>query len=422
MEICFTVRKDKIMSAKKISVIAKVFYRKSPLQITCGLLELLWGYPLYLLSFICRRNRKKWLFGNSNGFTDNSKYLYLHTVKRGDVRGYWITRDRNLIRWMREHNLPVFHRYSIRGLYHCLTSYLYIYTTSPNAVNFFTSGGSRLVNLWHGVGCKNHIIPNDTITGNRDLLSKIFMPYVSKRPNYLLEPSPAQKEYFKQWFRVDDNQLLDDIYPRCAFLRQNRSDILKHIRSYEPEQTATLIEEWRRYDRIYLYMPTFRANLSSSFLDMAFPDMSRLNEILQKVNSILVIKQHPLVKQVYSGKPYENIHFLETKYDIYPLLPFTDVLITDYSSIYSDYVLMDGKGVILYPFDLEEYKKNDASLMDWRENCPGIYASTFAELLELIENREVCDIPGKEVVRSMYWGDYKSRSIETLYLKLLNID
>lgn len=406
---------------KIVKFYKKLFYRKNPLQIVYGLLELMWGYPLYMLSFICHRDRRKWVFGNSGGFSGNSKYLYLHCVRCEDLKAIWITQDRNLLRWMREHNLPAFHRYSITGLYHCLTSYLYIYNTSPNAINYFASGGSILVNLWHGIGCKNHLIANDTITGSRNLLSRIFMPYVSKRPNYILEPSPVQREYFKQLFRVEDDALIDDIYPRCAFLRQNPSEVLEHIKSYEPKQTLALIEEWEKYDRIYLYMPTFRANLRSSYLNVAFPDMVRLNDSLRKTGSLLVIKQHPTIKESYPDKSHDHIRFIENKCDIYPLLPFTDILITDYSSIYSDYLLLDGKGIILYPYDIEDYQKNDCSLMNWRDNCPGMCAMTFEELLELIENRSNCDVPGKEALRSMYWGNYKSKSIETLYLKLLNM-
>lgn len=42
-----------------------------------------------------------------------------------------------------------------------------------------------------------------------------------------------------------------------------------------------------------------------------------------------------------------NITYVSPELDVYPILPFTDVLITDYSSIYYDYLLMDHKGCIL---------------------------------------------------------------------------
>lgn len=408
------------MTTKKISTLMKILRRRKPTQLVYEILQLLWGYPLYLLSFICPRDRQKWVFGHKNGFADNAKYLYLYTLRQEEIKTYWITQDKKLLKWMRSLNLPAYHRYSLKGIYHSLTSYLYIYTTSSDAVNFFTSGNSKLVNLWHGVGIKNFITAKSGI-GSKNLLCRICMPYVLKKPNYLLVPPPSQREYFKQLFSVNDEQLLDDIYPRCAFLRQESSDILEHIKQYEPQEVSKLLKDWKRYDRVYLYMPTWRANLNSAYLNVAFPDMAKLDEILKKTNALFVIKQHPTVRVNKISKQYDNIYFIDNKCDIYPILPFTDVLITDYSSIYSDYILLDGKGVILYPFDLEEYQKTDLSLINYKENNPGTYVYTFSELLKLIESRDKCAVPGRDAILSMFWGDYKNKSRETLYMKLLNI-
>lgn len=403
-----------------MSILRKILRRRTPIQLVYELFQLIWGYPLYLLSFICPRNRKKWVFGHKNGFVDNAKYIYLYAQQKKEIKAYWITKDKKLIKWMKSRNLPVYYRYSLKGIYHSMTSYLYIYTTSSDAVNFFTSGNSTLINLWHGVGIKNFITAKSGI-GSKNLLCRICMPYVLKKPDYLLVPPPSQREYFKQWFSISDKQLLDDIYPRCAFIRQSPSDILEHIKQYEPQSMLELLKEWKQYDRIYLYMPTWRANLDSTYLEVAFPDMEDLDEVLKKANALLVIKQHPTVRVDKICNQYHNVYFIDNKCDIYPILPFTDVLITDYSSIYSDYILLEGKGVILYPFDLEEYQKTDLSLINYKENNPGTYVYTFYELLKLIENNDKCIVPDKNRVVSMFWGDYKNKSMETLYRKLYNI-
>lgn len=408
------------METRKTSIFAKVLGRRSPKQLFHEVFKLLLGYPLYLISFICSRNKNKWVFGHKNGFVDNAKYLYLYAVKQKDVKSYWITQDKKLLQWMRERNLPAFYRYSLKGIYHCLTSYIYVYTTSSDAINFFTSGNSTLVNLWHGVGVKNFISTSAGI-GDNKIFCKIFAPYVLKKPSFLLVPTYSQREYFKKLFSINEKQLIDDIYPRCAFLRQEKAELIDHIRMYEPPETTTTLENWKSFDRIYLYMPTWRAHLDSAYLTQAFPDMEQLNETLRKVNVLLVIKQHPTIKNNKTDKEYSHVHFINNKCDIYPLLPFTDVLITDYSSIYSDYLLMDGKGIILYPFDLEEYEKTDLSLIDYEKNMPGKRANTFFELLELIKRMDTCTVPEREEILSMYWGDYKCRSAKTLFQKLINL-
>ena len=204
----------------------------------------------------------------------------------------------------------------------------------------------------------------------------------------MLVPTYYQRGYFQQLFSIKEDQLIDDIYPRCAFLKQDLIEIVEHIKRYEPQEVPELLNSWKQYDRIYLYMPTWRAHLNTAYLNVAFPNMNKLNEILKKVNALLVIKQHPTVKVTNLNNQYSHIYFIDNKCDIYPILPFTDILITDYSSIYADYILMEDKGVILYMFDLEEYQKNDLSLMDYEKNTPGTYAYTFTELLEIIINKK----------------------------------
>ena len=53
------------------------------------------GYPLYCLSYIFIKDKRKWVFGHKNGFVDNAKYLYLYALKQEEVKVYWITQDKN---------------------------------------------------------------------------------------------------------------------------------------------------------------------------------------------------------------------------------------------------------------------------------------------------------------------------------------
>ena len=51
----------------------------------------------------------------------------------------------------------------------------------------------------------------------------------------------------------------------------------------------------------------------------------------------------------------------------YPLMKVTDILITDYSSIYFDYLLFD-KPILFMPFDFEDYIENNARFY-YNYNC-----------------------------------------------------
>lgn len=57
--------------------------------------------------------------------------------------------------------------------------------------------------------------------------------------------------------------------------------------------------------------------------------------------------------------------------DIYPALNLFDALITDYSSIYFDFLLLD-RPIIFFPYDMENYICNDRSLLfDYKTMAPG---------------------------------------------------
>jgi CDP-glycerol glycerophosphotransferase (TagB/SpsB family) len=107
--------------------------------------------------------------------------------------------------------------------------------------------------------------------------------------------------------------------------------------------------------------------------------------------------------------------------DIYSILPFTTTLITDYSSIYYDYLLMEDKQILLFPFDYEEYIANSKSLaFDFDEYTPGIRAYNFEELIYIMENNLNLDIPSKDNILKLFWGDnYLEKSdSEILYTKI----
>lgn len=90
-------------------------------------------------------------------------------------------------------------------------------------------------------------------------------------------------------------------------------------------------------------------------MNYALPDLARVNEVLKKEKALLILKLHESVSYNTFESDLENVVYMNPNMDLYPVLPFTDVLITDYSSIYYDYLLMEKKGVIIYDFDYESY-------------------------------------------------------------------
>jgi CDP-glycerol glycerophosphotransferase (TagB/SpsB family) len=133
-------------------------------------------------------------------------------------------------------------------------------------------------------------------------------------------------------------------------------------------------------------MPTFRENGFS-----AFPlDFKTLNKSMEEQNIKFYVKLHPYVLSKYRDtikeQTFSNIIFYNTAGDIYPILKYIDILITDYSSIAYDFLLLN-KPIIFFNYDYIEYKQaREASaekefLLDYEKDTPGQKVQTQIELI-----------------------------------------
>ena len=133
-------------------------------------------------------------------------------------------------------------------------------------------------------------------------------------------------------------------------------------------------------------MPTFRDSKRDFIKDAQF-DFTRLNHLMKSMNSLFVFKLHPFTKSecLKDVENYSNLMLIDNKVDVYPLLPFTTGLVTDYSSIYFDYILMKSKRVVFYTFDYDQYKSQDRDFNFDESYMIGEYSKTFDDLLTLLE-------------------------------------
>lgn len=408
---------------KRLSFIYLMFRRRNCQEIIGKNIEAILGYPLYALSFLFSRDKNKWLVGSHIGFAGNPKYFFIYLIKEHtEKRCYWIAATRKEEMVLRNLSLPVYYRWSIKGVYHCLTAAVYIYGFHLTDVNFWTSGKVKRVNLWHGVGIKNiefksTIGSAGQIYDTKNVVSRIYFPYLFQRPHLFLSTSPLMTEHFKQCFRITNEECIEGIYPRCSIFCWGKDELNDFIRKYESKESFELIGKLNKCCRSYLYMPTWRET-RSDFISSAGFDFSALDVVLKQKNELFLLKLHPESNLLMDKmNDYSNILVLDKKIDIYPVLPFTDVLITDYSSIYYDYILMKEKKVLLFPFDYSEYISEGRDLaFDFDKYTPGKRANTFKELLTFIQDGDSLEFEEREWIINQFW-DY-SYSIDDLFCKI----
>ena len=146
----------------------------------------------------------------------------------------------------------------------------------------------------------------------------------------------------------------------------------------------------KSYKNLIYYVPTFRTDKNFNFFDFDF-DATELIKNLEECDAQLIVRFHPFDRQKYAA--IENLlhpriiienHGLS---DPYPLLKRADLLITDFSSIYADFLLLN-RPIIFSAFDINGYLKNERPLyFSYDQITPGPKATNWIEL-----NRHIRDL------------------------------
>lgn len=142
---------------------------------------------------------------------------------------------------------------------------------------------------------------------------------------------------------------------------------------------------------VFLYAPTHRelSDLNESLLTRILKEFEEIDIELGNNNSILLFRPHYYVSQIKELlDKFNNIYYVG--YDEYSetrdLMIYSDILITDYSSIFVDYLLLD-KPIIFYSFDLQEYENLRGLVIDYNNmiHTPGPKISKLKDILKIEE-------------------------------------
>jgi len=141
---------------------------------------------------------------------------------------------------------------------------------------------------------------------------------------------------------------------------------------------------------------------------------------------LFIFKLHPLTVfekiNLDEVNKFSNLTVMDKNMDIYPILPFTDCLISDYSSIYYDYLLMKDKEVYLFPYDYEEYILKSRSLaFDYNKQMPGRRFEDFNDLLGSINTDIIPRSKEQEYIKNDYFSCQESSSVTKMCEFIRNI-
>jgi len=300
--------------------------------------------------------------------------------------------------------------HSLRGILYSMRASCIIFSVGVSDVNLYTTKGTKSVQLWHGTPLKKfpaqgRQTPMRRSSYARRLIDEGLRP--NKNYDVVIATSDESKQTMKTVFN-DAREIAVTGYPRNDGLLGapwlNKLD----------DEYVRRIKREVDFQFLFLYVPTYRQEASREldlFTRYGF-EADTVNQTLRELGAILIIKTHLYFRaRPYDGHAdpdsdgagFERIFTLsdEDLPDIYPLLRETDVLITDYSSVLFDYLLLD-RPIVFAPFDIQQYITADRELFyDYDQVTPGPKAKDWPDVLRLLreaiekdswkaERREVC--------------------------------
>lgn len=320
-------------------------------------------------------------------FADNSKYFFLYAKEQEGITAVWLSREEKIVSQLRNLNIYSEKANSLKGWWLTMRAEIVITDCHPLGVNYFLTGGAKVVNLWHAIMLKkvmydSHRTKKDNfVYASKGFKRFIYFLYSPERfffGNYFLSPGKLWDPLFMSASRLAEDRIIKADYPRNAIWLEDNP--LHSVGADELNLTrAVSLKE--KGSKIIFYMPTFRDGTQNPLRDSGI-DFDKLENFLETNDAYLFIKFHHEEKRNHE---FKRIYFVDTSTDPYPIMKKTDVLITDYSSVFFDFLFAD-RPTIFFAYDLDKYKSEMREMyFEYDDITPGEKVMTFDELLVALE-------------------------------------
>ncbi|WP_336345845.1 CDP-glycerol glycerophosphotransferase family protein [Halalkalicoccus ordinarius] len=330
------------------------------------------------LAHLVPREESVWTFGARGGerFEGNAKYLFLHVANEGGTRPVWISKRERTVRDLRAEGFEAYRADSLRGRWLLLRAGTVFVTGSMTDLPLWPTGGTRLIQLWHGVTLKRIAAdaPRFAELSAFDRLSRL---YTYRQFDAITLTAAGFGEYFRSAFRTDADLPVTG-YPRNdALVREVPGERVCQDDDAH-DAVAALADD---VDHLFAYLPTYREGDADPASHL---DFEALDAFLAERDAAMLVKFHPFNDPAVDAERFGRLQFLPPEFDVYPALRDVDALVTDYSSVYFDFLLLD-RPVAFYAYDRESYADDSGFHLDYDEVTPGPVAGTFDELLRALE-------------------------------------
>jgi CDP-glycerol glycerophosphotransferase len=340
---------------------------------------------LYFHVFLKLGLKENWVlcesfFGKS--YSDNPKYIYEYMSRNnaGQFRFIWVINNRHT-------NIPFQHvkvkRFSIPYFYYLARSKYYVFNgRQPEWTR--KRNGNIFLQTWHGTPLKRLAFDIDEISSATARYKKQIYNQ-SRDWDYLIAPNQFSGDIFKRCF-LYDKMMLNTGYPRNDILhREDKEELSLGIK----KKLKLPLNK-----KIILYAPTWRDDEYYDKGKYKFALQLDLKILENHLSSdyIILLRTHYFIADKLDLDSNSNFVYNMSDYDdIAELYLISDVLITDYSSVFFDYANLK-RPMLFYMYDLEKYRDVLRGFyIDIEEELPGPILQTTEEVLWALQDIQLLE-------------------------------
>ena len=337
------------------------------------------------------------VFGGRN-YSCSPKYIYEKMLTMPEFKDYtfvWSFKDIDAHEIKKTDNLILVKHASKEYYKYCASSKYWI-VNSIMGEHIKKKKNQIYVQCWHGTPLKR--LRNDIeVTGSvLNTIKEIRKrnDRDSSRFDYFLSPSKFATEKFISAFNLKNlgkkDIIIEEGYPRNESLFTYTDEDVKRIK----EKFGVPNDK-----KVIFYLPTFRDNQHTSGVGYTYSiniDFDRLKEKFSD-KYVILFSAHYFVANSIDLSKYEGFVINANKKldDINELYIISDIIMTDYSSVFFDFANLK-RPMLFYMYDLDSYKNNLRDFYMDLDELPGPIAKTQEELEYNLENIEEISSKYKE--------------------------
>lgn len=324
-------------------------------------------------------------------YSDSPKAIYQHMLRDSCFANYrfiWAFKEDKL-KQLREHPNPDFARAELvqtgtQG-YYAVYARAAIWLTNSRLPDYLIPRkNQKYIQTWHGTALKRlgHDIQLDggnAMYTHQQILEKNDQD--AKRYYSMISPSPFMTKVLNSSFA------LPTVNPKCQVWETGypRNDRLVKPTKRE---IARLKKELNlpKGKQIILYAPTWRDNQHKAGVGYTYQNELDFDRLQQKFGDthIILFRAHYFIANNFDfGKYGGFVRDVSKVDDINDLYLVSDMLITDYSSVFFDYALLC-RPIVFYMYDLADYRDKLHGFYLPLASLPGPHVEDMDKLIKLI--------------------------------------